>query len=276
MDVTRRQFLFTAAAVASASVLRGQTPAATGPATAPSYGGLTLGIQSYSLRDRSFARMLDALVDPLRLSAVEIFPGHILSQKPRDVAEMLSARGIKAMSYGVVGFGSDESKNRREFELARTLGLSNLSADPDPDPACFASLEKLTEEYGVTIAIHPHGPGHRWGRREQLDAAFKGRSNRIGLCGDTGHLIRASEDPLAILRAYADRLHAIHLKDFRKLPGDNKWQDVPAGDAALDVDGIVHFLKDRRFTGGVFIEYEGANPIEAIQASLARVAKAAG
>jgi sugar phosphate isomerase/epimerase len=180
------------------------------------------------------------------------------------------------MSYGVVNFGRDEAKNRREFELARVLGLSNLSADPDPDPACFASLEKLTEEYGVTIAIHPHGPGHRWGRRDQLDVAFKGRSNRIGLCGDTGHLIRAGEDPLSTLRAYADRLHAIHLKDFKKLPGDNKWQDVPAGDATLDVEGIIHFLMERRFPGGVFIEYEGGNPIEAIQASLARVAKAAG
>ena len=281
MTVTRRQFLAAttgaAATLASASVLRGQSNTATiAPTNASKYDGLTLGIQSYSLRDRSFAKMLEALVDPLGLAAVEIFPGHIQGQSPRAIAEQLAAKNVKAMSYGVVGFGIDDAKNRKEFELAKALGLSNLSADPDPDPKCFESLEQLTEEFGVTIAIHPHGPGHRWGKREQLEQAFKDRSTRIGLCGDTGHLIRAGEDPLTILRAFADRLHAIHLKDFKKLEGDNKWQDVPAGDATLDVAGIIRFLKDSQFKGGVFIEYEGDHPVEAIQTSLARVAQAAG
>jgi hypothetical protein len=51
---------------------------------------------------------------------------------------------------------------------------------------------------------------------------------------------------------------------------------VPAGEGRLDVDGIVKFLLDESnaFKGVVFIEYEGKEPVEAIQKSLQRVKEA--
>ena len=76
-------------------------------------------------------------------------------------------------------------------------------------------------------------------------------------------------------RSSRTALYALHLKDFKKLPGDDKWEDVPAGDATLDVDGVVKFLLANKSEAPVFIEYEGGNPVVSSQKSLDRV-KAGG
>lgn len=275
MDTTRRAFLkLSTAALTAAALAR---PAAIAQAAQPAdaaYGGLTLGIQSYSLRDRSFEKMLEALRDELELHTVELFPNHLAGISPKEAADKLASYDVKAISYGVIGFTSDDARNRQLFDLAKTLGLSNLSCDPDDNDETFQSLEKLTEEFGITVAIHPHGPGHRWAQKAQLEHAFKGRSTRVGFCADTGHLIRAGEDPVALMKLFKDRLHAVHLKDFKKLDGDNKWLDVPAGDATLDVNGVVKFLLQQSFKGGVFVEFEGKSPVDAIKTALTRVAAA--
>jgi len=275
---SRRSFLkFGAAAVAAAALARplagtrlfaaADAPAAAGGAD--EYGGLVMGLQSYTLRDRSFDKMLEAMQNDLKIHAVELFPNHLAGTTPPQAMEKLKAHDVKALSYGVVPFKKDHEANKKLFDLARTFGMKNLSCDPDPDS--FDSVEKLTEEYGITVAIHPHGPGHRWAKVEQLEKAFANRPNRIGLCADTGHLIRAGEDPLKVCEHFKDRLHCLHLKDFKKLAGDNQWEDVPAGDASLDVDGLVKFLAGIKSAAPVFIEYEGGNPVPSAQKSLDRV-----
>lgn len=279
-QASRRNFLKFGAAAFAGATLGGpnlaKLLAADAAADASQYGGLVMGIQSYSLRDRSFDKMLEAMKNDLKLHAVEIFPGHLAGTTPPQAMEKLKAHDVVPMSYGVIPFGKDEKANRKHFDLAKTFGLKSLSCDPDDSPETFASLEKLTEEYGIPVGIHPHGPGHKWGSKAQLDKAFEGRSNRIGLCADTGHLIRSGEDPVKICEAYKDRLHELHLKDFAKTEKDGKtdWKDVPASEGSLDVDALVKLLMGMNFKGGVFIEYEGNEPVAAIQKSLARVAEA--
>jgi inosose dehydratase len=269
-STSRRSFLkMGAATLAAAAAGAPRLWAADG---SDEYGGLRMGIQSYSLRDRPFEAMLKAMQNDLKLQYVELFPAHLAGRSPRQNMEQLKNHTVTAVSYGVIPFTKDEKKNRDLFEIAKTYGMKNLSCNPDPDEATFSSLEKLTEEYGVTVAIHPHGPeDKRWGKIAQLQKGFEGRSTRIGLCNDTGHLIRSNEDPLKACQLFRDRLHALHLKDF-----DRSGKDVPAGQGRLDVDGIVKFLLDKSnaFKGTVFIEYEGGQPVEAIQKSLARVKEA--
>ena len=43
---------------------------------AEAYGGLRMGIQRYSLRERSFEKMLEAMQNDLKLHYVELFPSH--------------------------------------------------------------------------------------------------------------------------------------------------------------------------------------------------------
>ena len=280
---SRRSFLKRSAAFAGAlAVGRPLARAALAADAAGSgeFGGLKMGLQSYSLRDRPFDKMLEAMKNDLKLHYVECYPAHLAGRTPPQIKEMLAAANVNMTSYGVIPFKKDEKANRAMFEIAKTYGLKTLACDPADDKETFDSLEKLTEEYGVPVAIHPHGPGHKWGKVEQLNRAFGGRSNRIGLCADTGHLIRAGEDPVKVCEMYKDRLHSLHLKDFKKLDekdkqGNPKWEDVPAGTASLDVDGLVKLLVGQKFAGHVYIEYEGKEPVQAIQQSLARVREAA-
>ena len=137
--------------------LGGGLPAFAAEEHADAYGGLRMGIQSYTLRDRSFEKMLEAMQNDLKLHVVELFPNHVAAMSPTQVKEKLAAHDVKALSYGVIPFTKDADANRKMFELAKTYGMTNLSCDPDKD--AFDSLDKLTDEYNVTCAIHPHGPG---------------------------------------------------------------------------------------------------------------------
>jgi inosose dehydratase len=207
----------------------------------------------------------------LKLHFVELFPAHITGLSPTQVLDKLKAHDVKALSYGVIDFTKDHDKNKKLFDLAKSLNLQNLSCNPDPD--AFDSLDKLTDEYNITCAIHPHGPGAKWVKIDQIHDAIKDHNKKIGLCCDTGHLIRADQDPLRALEVFKDRTYALHLKDFKKL-GDNKWEDVPAGDATLDVDGVVKFLLTHKSEAPVYIEYEGGDPVVSSQKSLTRVKEA--
>jgi inosose dehydratase len=275
---SRRSFLKWSAAFAGAAMFGG--PAARqllAADNAGDYGGLNMGIQSYSLRDRPYDKMLAAMKDDFKLQYVEIYPGHVTGMSPAQAMEKAKVAGVNITSYGVVPFKKDEAANRKHFETAKTYGLKTLSCNPDDNKDVLDQLDKLTEEFGVPIAIHPHGPGSTWPTAEKLKTAFEGRSTRIGLCADTGHLIRAGEDPLKVITQFIDRTHSLHLKDFKKIEKNGKpdWEDVPAGTANLDVDGIVKYLIDQKWKGHIYIEYEGGKPIEAIQQSLARVKEAA-
>ena len=278
---SRRSFLkLGAAALASAAMAGGRFPdlalAAEESAKSDEFGGLKMGLQSYTLRDRSFDKMLEAMKDDLKLHYVELYPAHLIGLTHKLALEKLKAADVKMLSYGVIGFSKDESQNRKMFDLAKDLELTNLTCDPDPDS--FDVLDKLTEEYGITAAIHDHGPGHRWGKIDTIEAAIKDHSKKIGLCCDTGHFIRAGEDPLRAVEVFKDRLYEVHLKDFKK--EGNKWEDVPAGDASLNVDGLVKALLANKYSGGVLIEFEGQKkddpsyPVKASEISLGRVREA--
>lgn len=277
---SRRSFLQFGLAAAAGAALGGSplhTLAAGAEASSRTqsgdeYGGLHMGIQSYSLRAMSLEKCLETMAHTLKLREVEIFPGHHQNMSPKAVVEMCQKHGIKPVAYGVVPFTRDHDANRRTFDVGKLLGIKVFSCDPQPDS--FDSLDKLVEEYGIAAAIHPHGPeDKRWAKIEWIQKGIKDHHQKIGLCADTGHIIRIGEDPLTAVQTFKDRLYGLHLKDFKKV-GENRWQDVPAGDGTLQVDAIVKFLLDQKFTGPVSIEYEGGEPVEAIQKTLERVKQA--
>ena len=134
------------------------------------------------------------------------------------------------------------------------------SADPAPDS--FDSLDKLVEEYQISIGIHPHGPVgknklHRWYSAEVILAAVKDHNPLIGTCLDTGHLIRSAQlgkklDPATEIRVMGARNFGIHLKDH-----DNERRaDVVYGKGVLDVPGVLKALREVNFKGYISIEYD--------------------
>src|SRR5262249_16710544 len=192
----------------------------------------------------------------------------------KALRRLCASYDIKPIAYGVQSFTNNHDANQKIFVFGKELGIKTLSADPSPDS--FDSLDKLVDEYKISITIHPHGPVgggklHRWYSAEVIMKAVKDHHPLIGSCLDTGHLIRAAQlgkklDPAEEIRVMGARNFGIHLKDH-----DNQQHtDVIYGQGALDVPAVLKALKDVKFTGYISIEYEAhpENPTPDMRACL--------
>src|SRR5258708_29067661 len=188
------------------SVLRFSAAAALAAVSLPAfaddadpYGGLPLGLQSYTLRDRPYKNALEAMNKDLGLHYVEVSSRHVgwtstpdvvtingVNAKPEDALALAKENGVTIVSIGAVPVGTKEPEVRAMFEFAKRLGMKNLSISPDPK--AFDLLDKLCDEYNITTGIHDHGPeDKRWGKIAQIEEGLKGHNLKIGLCNDTGH-----------------------------------------------------------------------------------------
>jgi sugar phosphate isomerase/epimerase len=95
----------------------------------------------------------------------------------------------------------------------------------------------------------------------------------IGLCNDTGHLIRAEQDPVEACHVFKDRLYGVHFKDFKRV--GEKFEDCILGEGLLDVDALTKTLMGMNYRGSLSLEYEGGQPVEASVKCLDRVKRAA-
>ena len=252
--LNRRDFL-SASAIGIAATYSGIAAAA--DAKDP-YLGLKMGLQSYSLRAFSVEEAL-AQTKTLGMKYWEAFPNHIpMGTLPKHIAtqkELMSKAGITLISYGVVPFDSNESAARERFEFAKGMGIKSLSADPNPDKATFDLLDKLVAEYDVAIAIHNHGPGHRYNKISDVENVVKDRHPKIGACVDTGHYLRSDEDPVDAIRRLNKRVFGVHLKDVKTIAGGQKQFKI-AGEGDLKVTELLKVLKEQKYEYCVAIEYE--------------------
>lgn len=242
------------------------------------YGGFPMGLQSYSLRGFEVDDALDHIAD-LGLQNVEFYSNHYPTDAEREAIEAmdrkLADRDIIPRAHGVNGFDNDHQANERIFWFARMAGLRTITADPAP--ASFDSLEELVARFNIRIAIHNHGPDHRYDVPDDVLDAVEGRDERIGFCADLGHYIRSGVDPVDATRQLGDRLYGIHLKDFASSGADA--EETIIGEGMLDVDGFFQALKEVGFPadGALSLEYElnPDHPIDDLQAGLAVAAEAA-
>jgi inosose dehydratase len=254
--LSRRDFLrvsATAAALAPVRSLFAQDPA---------YGGFQMGVQTYSLRAFDLDGCLGA-VKELGLKYLQFYSGKQakITDDAAAIAALkakVAAQGMTVLSWGVEGFGKDAAANKKKFEFAKAMGFPVLVANPSADS--FENLAALTKEYGVKIAIHNHGPEDKtYGKLEQVQKALEKSPVEIGVCVDTGHVIRSGEDPVQWIKALGPRVHDVHLKDAS---APNVFNIL--GQGKLDVVGTLKALKDIKFSGCLALEYElnEKNPVD--------------
>lgn len=265
MSLSRRRFIALSAGFVGTTVL-GRSLSAW--AAAAKEAGLNLGIQMYSLRGYSADEAIGHAYD-IGFRHLEFYPGmYPINSTTEQIAAMkekLAAKGLKITAHGVNRFTKDAEANRRIFEFARQAGIRNLSADPDPDS--FDNLDKLVAEYDIRIAIHNHGPKHRYNKVTDVLAAIKDHDPRIGACADLGHYIRSAEDPVEVVRSLAGRLYGVHLKDFAEM--QDKTKGVILGRGHLNVEQVFAAMKQAGFPddGALSLEYEEnpSNPLADIR-----------
>jgi inosose dehydratase len=238
---------------------------------------LKLGIQLYSLRGYPVDKALQHAKD-LGFEQVELFSGMLpLDASNKQITEMkeqVAKLGMSISGHGVNPFGKDAAANRKTFEFAKALGIRNISADPDPES--FDNLNELVQEYDIRIAIHNHGPRHRYNKTSDVLQAIEGRDERIGACADLGHYIRSGEQPTDVIHLLKGRLYGIHLKDFADMKADTKG--VILGQGHLNVPAVFAALLKVGFPadGAMSLEYEEnpKDPIAEIRECVAVAKKA--
>jgi inosose dehydratase len=112
------------------------------------------------------------------------------------------------------------------------------------------------------------------------------RTSRVQLLVDTGHLVFAGVDPLAILRRWSDRVAHVHLKNVRpdvvaraRAAGWSFAAAVRAGvftvpgDGGLDFEPFLDALSERGYRGWLVVEAE-QDPQRAVPFEYAQRARA--
>lgn len=264
---TRRSFLAAAGTAAATGV------AALSPlgrlAAAAQATNLNLGVQLYSLRGYKVDEALRHARD-LGFKFVEFYPGmYPLNADATAIDAMkvqLTDLGLTISAHGVNRFTKDAAANRKMFEFAKAAGIRTFGADPDPDS--FTSLDELVKEFDIRVAIHNHGPTHRYNKAIDVLQAVEKYDSRIGACADLGHFLRSGERPVEVIRLLKGRLYGIHLKDFAEMQDSTKG--VILGKGHIDVPAVMAALiaVDFPADGALSIEYEEnpQNPLADIKA----------
>jgi inosose dehydratase len=129
-------------------------------------------------------------------------------------------------------------------------------------------LQDLVQDSGMVPTLHPHVGTAIEDRAAVLRLL---ESSDIALCLDTGHLVIGGTDPLELVRAAADRIAHVHLKDVRlsvaSTVRDTSYIDAvrrglyaPLGDGDLDIAGMVGALESAGYNGWYVLEQDAALP----------------
>jgi inosose dehydratase len=261
-DSSRRDFFRNAFLLSGTMVLPsplwGQEPARQRRQRSP-YAPFRMGVQSYSLRHFKAEDALKHTKD-LGVTFWEGWDGHFpMTDDPKKIAEykeLLKTYNVRMPTYGVVSFGSKEDEARKRFEFAKAMGIETLSAAPTPD--ALPLVDKLVKEYSINIAIHNHGPEDaQYGKVEQVLNAVKKWDSRLGACNDTGHFLRAGEDPVKGCELFDKRLFGVHLKNTKKNEdGSIGFTEIGAPGGMLDTTALFAVLRKLNYRGVVALEYE--------------------
>lgn len=170
--------------------------------------------------------------------AIELGPWGYL---PTDAAQLraeLDKRSLELVGVTVMRPLEDpqawpliESELHAAAQLAVAFGVEHLVLiegmyDPkagvrELDEAGWATMvdaviraaQIVREEYGMTLAFHPHGETFVETEAQIERLLAQTPADTVKLCFDTGHHIYCEGDPVAFIDKHADRIAHLHLKD---------------------------------------------------------------
>lgn len=257
---SRRRLIKTAAAAAAMPLVA--TPAVAQSAAislAPAgdrFGGLKIGVASYSLRKMKLDDAIKAILRVgLRYVSIKDFhlPLKSTPDERRTVVKAFRDAGITPLSCGVITMSNKEDNIRAAFEYAKDAGIPTIVCSPATDS--MPILDKMVKEYDIKLAIHNHGPGdNKYATPYDAMKLIERLDPRIGLCIDVGHTGRMKVDPAQSILDCCARLYDVHLKDINV--AEARGGCVESGRGVLDLKAILRALVEIKFTGLAGFEYE--------------------
>jgi sugar phosphate isomerase/epimerase len=225
-------------------------------------------MQAYTFHNFNFYETV-ARTKSVGVESIEAFYGQTVSDdinvpfgdmnpaQRQVVKRMLAEQGVRIVNYyASESVPNDEAQYRKLFDFARDMGVETIVTEPPV--GAIALIDRLCQEYRISLAIHNHPKGQScyWDPDTVL-AACESRSGWIGACGDTGHWVRSGIDPVAAIRKLgaAGRIKAIHFKDLDRF-GDPGAHDVVWGTGVGRAGDVLAELASQGYDGFFSIEYE--------------------
>jgi len=230
------------------------------------YRGVELG--------RRFPRTPRALAPILEEHGLELVSGwYSLQLLSRDIEsewgamqshlELLRALGCELMIVAEVTgcvHGDRHARLSRRPQVPRSR-WPRFGAD-------LSELGRRLREHGLLMAYHHH-MGTVVQTASEVDELLRHTSSDVGLLLDTGHLVFAGDDPVAVAEKHCARIVHVHCKDIRpkvlerSLNRDASFLDavldgvftVP-GDGCVDYARVLEPLARARYAGWWVVEAE--------------------
>ena len=246
----------------------------------------------------------------LGLRATEFGPTGFLPDGPAAKSEFLARFGLKAVGGFLPVLLHDSGhepmpevdafiddclgSGARIVVLAAVTGVDGYDDRPILDElqwnTMLHNLNRIADHAtsrGVSAVVHPH-IGTMVENADDVARILAG--SHIGLCVDTGHLVAAGADPVAITLANTDRIEHVHLKDVDSdiaasfLAKEITFSDAVAnglfcvlGTGSVDIAAMVGALDGAGYDGWYVLEQDvtltagkpdGEGPIADVRASL--------
>ncbi|HUE86079.1 MAG TPA: sugar phosphate isomerase/epimerase [Vicinamibacterales bacterium] len=282
MTITRRDWLWgVGSGMALVAVLpidaamRGQTSGARSR-------GVTLGVQSYSFRDRATDAAIAAM-QQLGLTSCELWQGHVEPRGTsrddlrrwretvpldefRALKEKFHRAKVQVAAYNI-SFRDDysDAEIARGFEMTRALGADVITASAST--GVVTRVASVAAQHKIRVGMHNHSriDPNEFATPESFVFAMKA-SPFIAVNLDIGHFTAANFDAVAFLQEHHARIVTLHIKDRKRNDGPN----VPFGEGDTPIGAVLRLLRDQAWAIPANIEYEykGGDTVEEVRRCL--------
>ncbi len=184
-------------------------------------------------------------------------------ERVKPQLELYASLGAPVLVYGET---SGTVQNRQHEPLANkpVLAESEFAAYGER----LTGLAEYCASQGVALTFHHH-MGTAVETERELDLTMAHTGDALGLLIDTGHLLFAGGDILAIIERHGHRVNHVHAKDVRAevLESVDREKDsfldcvlrgvftVP-GDGMIDYHAVMQALAEKKYEGWIIVEAE--------------------
>ena len=249
------------------------------------FGGVKVGAQTYSFRDRPVDEAIQAMRE-IGLGYAELTQRHVQPKDPvalkkwrsmasldefRRIRKKFDDAGIELCAY-TYSFREDFTDDEIEhgFQMAKALGVKILNSSANVGSS--SRIDRFAQKYRIYAGMHNHASmaSNEFSTPDDFKKALEGRSKYLCMNLDIGHLTAAGFDPVKFLEQHHGRISTIHIKDRKRNRGGKQGENVPLGEGDTPVKEVLLLMKKNRYpiTGMIEYEYNGADTIAEVRRCL--------
>jgi sugar phosphate isomerase/epimerase len=235
-------------------------------------GGVQLGAQSYSFRDRPMDKAIAAYKE-IGLGECELWQGHVEPPQERgaegreavrkwrlstpldhfaNVQKQWADAGIDLYAYNLSFNDSyTDEEIDRGFQMAKAMKVKAITASSTLTAA--KKVAPFADKYKIIVAMHGHDnikDPNQFAKPESFAQAME-MSKYFWINLDIGHFVSAGYDPLPYIQEHHARIATLHIKDRNKAHAN-----LPFGQGETPIKEVLLLLKKNKWRIPANIEYE--------------------